>query len=100
MDHPSLQVNRAGTLQSVQLGSQPLTIGRHDSNQLVIDDSMASRFHCVLERAPGGAPGYVLRDLQSRNGTHLNGQRVMHAVLKAGDIISIGDIEMTLLLPG
>ena len=80
---------------TVKLTTQPLTIGRHDSNALVLDESQASRFHCVIERA---ADTYVIRDLQSRNGTVLNGHRVMQAQLNSGDSITIGGIVMTVTI--
>ena len=81
---------------SVHLRSTPLTIGRHASNVLVLDESQASRFHCVIER---DVKTYTLRDLQSRNGTTVNGARIMRAELKHGDVIGIGAVEMTVIMP-
>jgi len=80
---------------SVKLTTQPLTIGRHDSNALILDESQASRFHCVIER---DGDGYIIRDLQSRNGTGLNGQRVMNARLNSGDVITIGEFALTVII--
>src|SRR4051812_11146043 len=80
----------------VKLRTQPLTIGRHADNALVLDESQASRFHCVIEREPGGT--FTLRDLQSRNGTLLNGQRVINSVLKTGDLIVIGAVQMQVVI--
>ena len=80
---------------SVRLGTTPLTIGRHANNALVLNESMASRFHCVIEREAGG---YIVRDLQSSNGTTLNGHRVMKAALKSGDVIAIGGVELTVVI--
>jgi general secretion pathway protein E len=80
---------------TVRLGTTPLTIGRHATNVLVLNESMASRFHCVIERDAGG---YIVRDLQSSNGTKLNGQRVMKAALKSGDVIAIGSLELSVVI--
>ena len=63
-------------------------IGRGPDNNLVLIDSVASRFHADLERRDGG---YYLRDLNTSNGTLVNGQRVTEPVLlKDNDEIRIG----------
>lgn len=77
------------------LTDQPTTIGRSSKNLVVIDDHLASRFHCVVER---GDSGFQVRDLQSRNGTKVNGQFIDLAILKPGDAIEIGDTVMRFLL--
>ena len=71
-----------------------LTIGRLSLNKVVLDDAMASRRHCVIKRTPDG---YLLQDLQSPNGTKLNGQSIQSAPLHLGDIITIGKTELTLV---
>ncbi len=64
-------------------------IGRHAENDICLkDDDVASRFHCVIERNAEGH--YVVKDLGSRNGTRLNGERISESLLSAGDIISVG----------
>lgn len=64
-------------------------IGRHAENDICLkDDDVASRFHCVIERNAEGH--YILKDLGSRNGTRLNGERISESILSTGDIISIG----------
>jgi type II secretory ATPase GspE/PulE/Tfp pilus assembly ATPase PilB-like protein len=95
MDYAYLRVKTGLSERPVDLSGIPLTIGRHENNRLVINDNMASRFHCVVERV---GTEIKLRDLQSRNGTLLNGQRVMQASLKSGDVIAIGSIRMTLVV--
>ena len=47
-----------------------VTIGRHSSNYLCIPDLTVSRHHCVIKPEP---EGYGLCDLESNNGTLLNG---------------------------
>lgn len=65
----------------------PTTIGALDENQIVIADECVSRRHCVIEPV---SDGFLLRDLDSRNGTFLNGTRIKEAYLAPGDRIRIG----------
>lgn len=64
-----------------------LSIGRRSSNDIVIVNLSTSGYHAEI--APSEA-GYVLRDLDSKNGTQLNGKRISSSPLKDGDIITIG----------
>jgi general secretion pathway protein E len=80
----------------VTLGSTPVTIGRHATNVLAITDGMASRFHCVIEKVP---EGFRVRDLDSRNGTMLNGTPVKVALILAGDTVQVGSTSMKLVAP-
>jgi general secretion pathway protein E len=80
----------------VPLDGGPLTIGRNFTNLLVIDEPMASRFHCVIEK---NSEGFHLRDLESRNGTLLNGKPVHQSLMVNGDVVAIGKTEMKLVIP-
>ena len=73
----------------VPLGGDRVTIGKGTDNDLVIgSDATVSRLHAVMERY--GA-GWCLRDLGSRNGTYVNGERILRErVLHAGDEIRVG----------
>lgn len=64
------------------------TLGRDSTCQLTLPDPFASCRHARIERRNDG---FVLRDLQSRNGTFLNGVRINEALLSAGDKIQIGE---------
>jgi general secretion pathway protein E len=77
----------------VDLDESPLTIGRHADNRLVLHDNRASRAHCIIELA---GDGYRVRDLNSSNGTFLNGNRAATNTLKPGDVITIGAVQMLL----
>lgn len=68
-----------------------LTIGRLDSAQFTIEDEFVSQRHARIERKPGG---FFLRDLQSRNGTFVNGARVFEALLQDNDTIRIGKTDL------
>lgn len=69
--------------------TQNVTIGRHPDNDICLGkDTVASRFHCVIEPGPRGT--FVLKDLGSRNGTHVNGRGISTAELKGGDTVQVG----------
>jgi transcriptional regulator with GAF, ATPase, and Fis domain len=70
-------------------------IGRDPSNLLSISDPSLSRRHCALSR---DGDGYKIRDLDSRNGTSVNGVAVRETHLRHGDQISVGDSIFLLLL--
>jgi len=76
-------------------GSLPLqgavSIGADGSNQLVLEDRFVSRFHCRLLPAGGR---WRLKDLDSTNGTYLDGARVAEAEIDAGARIRIGSQEL------
>lgn len=69
------------------------TIGRAPSNSICIPDGSVSSSHARILRS---AEGFVLEDLQSRNGTFVNGERVEgKRLLTDGDLIRLGKIIMT-----
>lgn len=72
-------------------------IGRQDDNDIVIDDKKASRRHCVLEKS---GEQFVLRDLDSRNGTWVGEERVREARLSAGEAFRIGRTVFELIASG
>ena len=71
----------------IALGDEPITFGRHPDNTFSLKDEKASRFHCVVEPVEGG---YQIRDLESRNGTKVNGARIQSVRLHPGDTIQVG----------
>ncbi len=65
------------------------TLGRERINSIVLRDTKVSRRHAEIRRQDGS---FVLQDLNSQNGTFVNGQRISTAVaLQPGDEIRIGD---------
>src|SRR5256885_1902168 len=98
MENPYLEINAGNGKMTFPLEGPPVTIGRHASNTLVISDGMASRSHCVIEKIPEG--GFRIRDLNSSNGTKVNGQIVRNALLLPGDVINIGKTTIKLVIPG
>jgi pSer/pThr/pTyr-binding forkhead associated (FHA) protein len=69
------------------------TVGRAARADFVLDASMVSRLHC---RLTAGAQELEVLDLDSTNGTYVNGARVDRAVLKEGDRLGIGRVELTI----
>jgi len=96
MDIPELEISEGTSRRRVPVGKRPITIGRHADNQIVIDDERASRFHCVVEMTD---QGLRLTDLNSRNGTLLNGNPVKKVILKTADVVIIGQTTIKIFLP-
>src|SRR3954464_15047431 len=77
----------------VHVTGDEFVIGRDDTADLQILDTRASRRHASLKVLPGG--NAELRDMESSNGTLLNGAPVKSAVLSGNEKIRIGDTEMS-----
>ena len=73
-----------------ELGRDIVMIGRAPSNQIVVDHPTVSPQHALLLRT--GA-SYSLKDLNSTNGTWINGDCVTDAELKDGDTIRFGSVS-------
>jgi pSer/pThr/pTyr-binding forkhead associated (FHA) protein len=74
-------------LKEIELSGDSKTIGREPANDIVVENLLVSGYHARVD--PAGKE-YVLTDLQSKNGTFLNGERVTSTKLKNGDQILIG----------
>ncbi len=71
------------------------TIGRATGADFIVDAPLVSRVHCRVTALPGGE--LEVRDLNSTNGTFVNGERVENAVLESGDRIQVGRVELVAL---
>lgn len=69
------------------------TIGRVDDNTFPIAEASVSSHHCEILRK---GPDVVVHDLNSTNGSFINGERITESVLKPGQILRLGQIEMRL----
>ncbi len=78
-----------------EIVSDVTTIGRASENDIQISDPVASRFHCHVERGPDGLK---LVDLESQNGTCVNGRKINASKLASGDRIEIGAVVIELLV--
>ncbi len=74
--------------------STPFTVGREEGNPVQLNDERISRFHLKIQEDDGKL---VLTDLESTNGTKVNGENVQLCLIRAGDIIGMG---RTLVLVG
>jgi pSer/pThr/pTyr-binding forkhead associated (FHA) protein len=73
------------------LDSERLTVGTLESNDVVVEAEGVSRVHAVFERF-GGA--WCVRDLGSRNGTFVNGDRIIgERALHSGDEVVLGRLR-------
>jgi len=81
---------RTGEMVSVQPG-EVISIGRSGESDLQLLDLGVSRFHCVVEDQ---ADGLVVADLNSSNGTFVNGERIKRQPLEPGDEVGIGSARL------
>ena len=86
--------------QRTGITSNTLTIGRAPDNQLVLQDQQASSHHAEIRP---DAQGYLLIDMNSRNGTFVNEQRLMPQtprLLISGDVICVGETRLNYEIAG
>lgn len=69
------------------MGHLDIRIGRATDNQVVLDDLLVSRYHAVLRRTGNQ---WELVDNHSANGTYVNGNRIVRAIIGPNDIVGIG----------
>ena len=81
------------TGRSHELNVDKTTIGRVEDNTFPITDPSVSSHHCEI--VPRGAD-FVVRDLNSTNGTYINGEKITEATLKSGQILRLGQVELRL----
>ena len=65
----------------------PVTIGREEGNTVQLNDERISRFHIKIQEDQGKL---VLTDLESTNGTRVNGEDVQLRILQFGDVVAVG----------
>ncbi|HZS38571.1 MAG TPA: sigma 54-interacting transcriptional regulator [Polyangia bacterium] len=73
------------------------SIGSHEMNDLRLEDATVSRFHCEVKMEPSGAR---VRDLDSRNGTIVDGVTVFDALLRDGSLLRLGRATVRFELGG
>jgi hypothetical protein len=78
-------------LQEMALSKERITIGRRPHNDLVIDNSAISAEHAVIVTMLHDA---YLEDLNSTNGTRINGQRIKKQFLKNNDVIELAKYKI------
>ena len=71
------------------------TIGRATGADFIVDAALISRVHCQLTALADGE--LEVRDLESTNGTYVNGERIETARLAPGDRLQVGRVELVAL---
>ena len=71
----------------LELGDQPVTVGKHESRDMALQDDRVSRMHFSVEVR---GEETIVRDEGSTNGTFLNGESITEAVMHTGDCILAG----------
>ncbi len=84
-----IEVSAGAGPELVVLEGDRVTLGKHPDNDVVVGgDPTVSRVHAVLDRYPGG---WSVTDLGSRNGTWVNGERIVQShLLDHGDQLLVG----------
>ena len=75
----------------INIANDLIRLGKADCNDLVLPEDTVSRMHCEILRDPRG---YLVRDLQSTNGTFLDGAEIREAYLRAGSVITVGTVQI------
>jgi two-component system, cell cycle response regulator len=76
----------------IPLEREEVILGRSLGADVRVNDSKASRRHAKIEvKESSGVTEYILTDMNSRNGTFLNGRRIETESLRNGDKVAIGD---------
>ena len=86
-----------GREEALELTGDEIVIGREPSNAVVLADGQASRRHARLWAEDGG---YWIEDLQSMNGTLVNGVAIIRQALASGDAIQIGSVQFVFRIAG
>ena len=87
-DRRAVQASLAPPTPAPASASTQIRIGRAADNDIVFESRLISAHHALIESVDGG---YRLRDLNSTNGTFINGARIRSAALNDGDEIWVGD---------
>lgn len=78
-----------------QIKTSECILGRGEGSDIVINDPETSRKHCAIDIYENK---FVIRDLESTNGTYLNDTRIKEDLLKEGDRIRIGNTLLTFVV--
>ena len=73
-----------------ELKDDEISVGRTDANTIPLNNASISSQHCVLRKRENG---YLLKDLDSTNGTRVNGQQITETMLQDRDVVHFGALE-------
>jgi pSer/pThr/pTyr-binding forkhead associated (FHA) protein len=89
--------NQGMTGRACELNTDRTTIGRVEDNTFQIADASVSSHHCEVHLR--GSEVFI-RDLNSTNGSYINGEKVTEQVLKPGQTLRLGQVELKLEVEG
>jgi pSer/pThr/pTyr-binding forkhead associated (FHA) protein len=76
---------------SFDLTGPEITVGRVEDNKVQVEHASVSGHHAVLKL---DGLDYVLKDLDSTNGTRVNGEKIAEQKLRRNDVVRLGNIEL------
>ncbi|HLK45526.1 MAG TPA: FHA domain-containing protein [Acidimicrobiales bacterium] len=79
--------------ETLELASEVTSVGRQEGNDVVLDDVTVSRHHALFTTTASGR--VTVRDLNSLNGTYVNGSRVEELTLRTFDEVQIGKFKLS-----
>ena len=85
----------SGTEIKHQIKTSECILGRGEGSDIIINDPETSRKHCAIDIYENK---FVIRDLESTNGTYINDTRIKEDLLKEGDRIRIGNTLLTFVV--
>jgi len=97
MDVNLVLFKKDGSQKAFSLPSDTTVIGRRHDCDLCIPLMVVSKRHCQLNQ---NKEAVKIRDLDSRNGTFLNGKRIKETTVQPGDYIKIGPLTFLLQIDG
>jgi pSer/pThr/pTyr-binding forkhead associated (FHA) protein len=97
MDVNLILFKKDGSQKAFSVASGTTIIGRHHDCDLYIPLMVVSKRHCQLNQ---NKEAVKIRDLDSRNGTFLNGKRIEETTVQPGDYIRIGPLTFLLQIDG
>ena len=92
-----LVTSRGQVVAEIKLNRPRMVLGRDQSCDISLDSSYVSRYQNLFMETTGG---WMLIDLSSTNGCYVNGRRVSQHELQDGDIIAVGNHQISFVGPG
>jgi pSer/pThr/pTyr-binding forkhead associated (FHA) protein len=85
--------NQGMTGRACELHTDRTTVGRVEDNTFQISDPSVSSHHCEIQLR---GTEILIRDLNSTNGSFINGEKITEQILKLGQILRLGQVELKL----
>lgn len=90
-----LRITEENKNQHIRIGARPIFIGRSSKCHITLKDNMVSGKHLAIKI--NGDGHVVIKDLDTTNGTYLNGNKIDESLLYLDDFIHVGRIKMSLV---